>query len=102
MLLVNSVAVLLCAAVALLSTTARAADDDDFDPRAATGASESMIINQEDEEEDDDVKRVTFLDKARECEAKCEGKRASLPECDLFCIDEPCFVRIFGNINVRR
>lgn len=101
MLLVNSVAVLLCAAVALLSTTtARAADDDDFDPRAAA-PSESMIINQEDEE-DDDVKRVTFLDKARECEAKCDGKRASLPECDLFCIDEPCFVRIFGNINVRR
>jgi hypothetical protein len=53
-----------------------------------------------DDDDEEEVKRVTFLDKARECERKCDSKRASLPECDLFCIDEPCFVRVFGSINV--
>ena len=42
----------------------------------------------------------TFLEKARECEQKCDGRRKALPECDLFCIDEACFTRVFGKVNV--
>merc|ERR1712072_1131366 len=48
----------------------------------------------------DEQKRPTFLDKAIECEAKCDGRRKSLPECDLFCIDEACFNRVFGTIDL--
>ncbi len=91
----------------LLLAPVRAADDDDFDPRATAAAATTAAAaglesgDAGDDNDEEEVKRVTFLDKARECEAKCEGKRASLPECDLFCIDEPCFVRVFGSINVR-
>jgi hypothetical protein len=67
---------------------------------SASDGNDGDVVVDADADDDDDVKRVTFLDKARECERKCDSKRASLPECDLFCIDEPCFVRVFGSINV--
>eukprot|EP01108_Squamamoeba_japonica_P009728 TRINITY_DN921_c0_g1_i1.p2 TRINITY_DN921_c0_g1~~TRINITY_DN921_c0_g1_i1.p2 ORF type:complete len:203 (+),score=68.65 TRINITY_DN921_c0_g1_i1:45-611(+) len=50
--------------------------------------------------EDEQQKRPTFLDKARQCEEQCEGRRGALPECDLFCIDEACFERVFGKLGV--